>query len=188
MNLKQFVKMALTLPYKVIGRVKCEDGVYIGLGVKFVNRGRIEMHKDATIRPMSRIYAANKYTEIEFGEGTEIGECSTISAYNRILLGKYVLTGPHVFISDHNHEYSNPNIPICKQGIRWESSDEVIIEDGTWIGTNVVIVGNVHIGKNCVIGANSVVTKDVPDYSMALGIPAKVVKKYDFEMKKWIKV
>lgn len=62
------------------------------------------------------------------------------------------------------------------------------IGDGTWIGTNVVIVGNVHIGKNCVIGANSVVSTNIPDYSVAVGSPAKVVKRYNFENKQWEKV
>ena len=63
-----------------------------------------------------------------------------------------------------------------------------MIGDGTWIGTNVVRVGNIQIGKHCVIGANSVVTKDIPDYSVAAGIPAKVIKRYDFEEEEWVRV
>ncbi len=62
------------------------------------------------------------------------------------------------------------------------------IGDGTWIGTNAVIVGNVRIGKNCVIGANSVVTKDIPDYCVAVGIPCKVIKRYSLETQNWVKV
>ena len=65
---------------------------------------------------------------------------------------------------------------------------KVIIGEGSWLGTNVVVVGKVSIGKHCVIGANSVVTKDIPDYSVAAGIPAKVIKKYDFEKKEWVRV
>lgn len=56
-----------------------------------------------------------------------------------------------------------------------DGSQNLMIDDGTWLGTNVVIVGNVHVGKHCVIGANSVVAKDIPDYSVAAGIPAKVI-------------
>lgn len=63
--------------------------------------------------------------------------------------------------------------------------DSVIISDGTWIGTNAVIVGNVKIGKNCVIGANSVVTKDIPDYCIAAGIPARIIKRYNIETHSW---
>lgn len=98
------------------------------------------------------------------------------------------MTGPHVFISDHNHEYKDPAIPILKQGVRCLSSDSVYIGDGTWIGTNVVIVGNVKIGKHCVIGANSVVTKDIPDYCIVAGVPCKIIKRYDFDVNKWVRI
>ena len=59
------------------------------------------------------------------------------------------------------------------------------IGDDSWIGINSVIVGNVRIGKHCVIGANSVVNKNIPDYSIAVGSPAKVIKRYNFEKKEW---
>lgn len=55
-------------------------------------------------------------------------------------------------------------------------------------GHEVAVVGNVKVGKHCVIGANSVVTKDIPDYSVAAGIPCKVIKRYDFEKEEWVKV
>lgn len=144
------------------------------------------MNDYVCIRPFCRLYARNGL--IEIGRNTEIGEMSTISAERRIIIGKGVLTGPHVFIADHNHKYENPKIPICEQGVHLGQTDCVEVEDGTWIGTNVVIVGNVHIGKNCVIGANSVVTKDIPDYSVAAGIPCIVLKQYNFETKKWERV
>lgn len=140
------------------------------------------------IRPSSHIYTSNANSLIEIGEGTEIGNHSTISAHNKIIFENDVLTGPHVFISDHNHEYANPIVAICKQGVRCSSNDKVVIGEGSWIGTNAVIVGNVSIGKHCVIGANSVVTKDIPDNSVAAGIPCKVIKQYNFNLRKWIRV
>ena len=63
----------------------------------------------------------------------------------------------------------------------------MIIGDNVWVGDNVTILPNVHIGNGCVVGSNSVVTKDIPDNCIAVGIPAKVIKKYDFEKKKWVK-
>lgn len=93
-----------------------------------------------------------------------------------------------MFISGHNHEYRNIKIPIYEQGITYAENGKVIIGEGFWLGTNVVVVGNVHIGKHCVIGANSVVTKDIPDYSVAAGIPAKVIKRYDFGKSEWVRV
>ena len=81
-----------------------------------------------------------------------------------------------MYITDCDHEYRNVDIPIIDQGIV-QKGQKVSIGDGSYIGINAVIVGNVKIGKPCAIGANSVVTKDVPDYCVAVGSPAKVIKK-----------
>lgn len=81
-----------------------------------------------------------------------------------------------MYITDCDHEYRNVVVPVIDQGIV-QKGQKVSIGDGSYIGINAVIVGNVEIGKHCVIGANSVVTKDVPDYSVAVGSPAKVIKK-----------
>lgn len=182
------IKFLITLMKVKSNHINSGGGNYVGINVKFVNRGTIVLGKNVIIRPSSRIYAANSQSHVSFGEGSEIGEHSTISSYNRIIFGQNVLTGPHVFVADHNHAYANPSLPISKQGVKCKPTDKVVIGDGSWIGTNVVIVGNVHIGKNCVIGANSVVTKDIPDYSVAAGIPAKVIKRYDFEKELWVRV
>ncbi len=129
---------------------------------------------------------------IKIGEKTEVSMNSRIASMGFVKIGDHVLMGPHVFIADYNHEYHDPTIPIMYQGNSFtpklDGSPNLVIDDGTWIGTNAVIVGNVRIGKHCVIGANSVVTKDIPDYSVAAGIPAKVIKRYDFEKKEWVRV
>ena len=83
------------------------------------------------------------------------------------------------------HQYDNPNVPIILQPIKQISP--VRIGEGSWLGENVCVIG-ANIGKHCVIGANSVVTHDIPDYSIAVGVPAKVIKKYNFETKVWEKV
>ncbi len=64
----------------------------------------------------------------------------------------------------------------------------IIIGDGTWIGTNAVIVGNVKVGKNCVVGANSVVLDDIPDYCVVAGVPVKIIKMYNSKRGEWIRV
>ena len=118
-------------------------------------------------------------------QGTNIGRRCTISAANRISIGKFVLIAPNVFIADTQHEYQKLEIPIMHQGITTHS-DRVTIGDETWIGINVVIMGNVSVGKHCVVGANSVVIRDVPDYCVAVGNPAKVVKAFDKKTGHWI--
>ena len=90
-------------------------------------------------------------------------------------MGEKVLLSPNVYITDCDHEYRDLEVPVIDQGIV-QRGQTVSIGDGSYIGINAVIVGNVKIGEHCVIGANSVVTKDVPDYCVAVGSPARVIK------------
>ena len=122
--------------------------------------------------------------ELIIGEGTCIGNFNHIYATKSIVIGKNVLTADKVYISDNLHGYEDITMPIIHQPIKQIAT--VIIGDGTWLGENVCVIG-AKIGKNCVIGANSVVTKDLPDYCVAVGTPAKIIKRYCFEKNKWIK-
>lgn len=185
---QKLIKTAISVVKAKMNNVENGGGNYIGFDVKFVNRGKISLGSNVIIRPSSCIYANGYKSVVSFGSGTEIGNHSTISSVNEVIIENDVLTGPHVFISDHNHEYGNPLKPISKQGVMVKDGSKVVIGEGTWLGTNVVVVGNVKVGKHCVIGANSVVTKDIPDYSVAAGIPCKVIKRYDFEKGEWVKV
>lgn len=121
---------------------------------------------------------------IAIDEGTNIGRRCTISAANRIIIGKNVLIAPNVLITDHYHEYRHIGIPIMYQGITTHE-DQVMIGDESWIGTNSVVMGNVTVGRHCVIGANSVVNKDIPDFSVAVGNPAKIVKIWNTKTGCW---
>lgn len=120
-------------------------------------------------------------------EGSNIGRRCTISAANKIHIGKNVLFTPNVFVADTHHEYRKLGIPIMHQGITTHS-DQIYIGDESWIGINAVIMGNVTIGRHCVVGANSVVTKDIPDNCVAAGNPARVVKMYDIRTNNWIRI
>lgn len=182
------IKSLITFWKAKSNRLKIGGGNYINMNVKFVNRGTIILGNDVTVRPSTCVYANNGRSIVSFGNHTEIGNHSTISSHVEVVLEDGVLTGPHVFISDHNHEYRNPDIPVYKQGVMSAGGSKVVIGEGSWLGTNVVVVGNVRVGKHCVIGANSVVTKDIPDYSVAAGIPCKVIKQYDFGKNEWVKV
>lgn len=119
------------------------------------------------------------------GDGTIIGHFCHIVANHNVYIGQDVLMADRVFISDCKHKYEDVDIPVIKQEI--QNLNKVYIGDGSHIGENVCIQG-ASIGKHCIIGANSVVTKDIPDYSVAAGCPAVVKKSYDFTQKKWIKV
>ena len=136
------------------------------------------------------VLVIQKTGKVEIGENTDIGQSSRIGCQGFIKISKEVLTGPNVFIADYNHEYRDVTRSIMYQGNHFVEKDgpNVEVGDETWIGMNVVIVDNVKIGKHCVIGANSVVTKDIPDFTVAVGSPCRVLKKYNFSTCKWEKV
>jgi len=127
-------------------------------------------------------HTGDKNCLLEIGDGTVIGNFNHIYATKQIIIGKNVLTADKVYISDNQHEYEDILQPILKQKIK--QLNTVIIGDGTWLGENVCVIG-AKIGKNCVIGANSVVTRDIPKYSVAVGSPAKIIKRYCQDDKIW---
>lgn len=118
-------------------------------------------------------------------EGACIGRFVHIVAVKSLIIEKNVLIADKVYISDNIHEYQNIGLPIMQQPIAFKG--EVSIGENSWVGENVSIIG-ASIGKHCVIGANSVVTSDIPDYCIAVGSPAKVIKRYDSELNSWRKV
>lgn len=130
-------------------------------------------------------HTGSEKCELIIGNGTSIGNFNHIYATRSIIIGKNVLTADKVYISDNLHNYENISLPIIKQPIKQIAT--VVIGDGCWLGENVCVIG-ASIGRNSVIGANSVVTKDIPDYCIAVGSPAKVIKRYCFETKEWIKI
>lgn len=100
-------------------------------------------------------------------------------------IGNNVQIAQNVTISGMDHNYEDIARTIVEQGV---TASIIIISDDVWIGANSVITKGVRIGKHSVIAASSVVTKDVPEYSVVGGIPAKVLKHYDFHKKEWVKL
>lgn len=130
--------------------------------------------------------------KLVFGSNVQLNDYVHIVAMDSVKIGDNVLMASHIFISDNSHgsykgdeNDTNPNIPPIQ---REYVTAPVSIGDNTWIGEGVVIMPGVAIGRGCVIGAHSIVNKSIPDYTVAVGSPAKVVKKFDFETNKWQKV
>jgi serine acetyltransferase len=122
-------------------------------------------------------------TELEIGDGCVFGYNNHITSVKSVKIGNNVLTANNVYISDNIHGYEDINTPIINQPILFKR--QVVIGCGTWLGENAVVIG-AKIGKNCVIGANAVVTKDIPDYSVAVGVPAVVIKQFDKNSGIWV--
>ena len=179
---------------------------------KISNNQEINIHPSASIYGLSHIkfgscFRAGKHLWLEavlmdgenqfdpkiiIGDNVIMNENVHIAATNYISIGNDVLMASRIFITDHNHgsyrgEYhSEPNVPPRNRQV--SSNGRVIIEDNVWIGEMVSVMPGVVIGYGSVIGGNSIVTENIPPYSIAVGNPAKVIKKFDYSLRKWVPV
>lgn len=162
-------------------RAPQKKGIYLGKNLNVVGGKNIKVEPYVCIRPGCDLWASGK---IKIGLGTEIGKNCRISIKNELIIGRDVLFSPNVYITDCDHEYRDINRPVMKQGVVAQNNT-IEIGDGSFIGINSVLVGNIRIGKHCIIGANAVVTTDIEDYCVATGVPARVIKTYNRENCKW---
>jgi acetyltransferase-like isoleucine patch superfamily enzyme len=128
---------------------------------------------------------SEKGVKLSIGSHAGIGMGATIMAARQVVIGEYVVLARNVYISDHAHAFKDVTIPISRQGI--DNIKPVSIGRHTWLGQNAVVLPGVSIGEHCVIGANSVVNRSVPDFSVAVGAPARVVKTYNKSTGQWEK-
>lgn len=132
-----------------------------------------------------------KSPKLIIGNDVSFSDFNHIGATNLVKIGNHVLFGSKCYVTDHNHGIyqgnQQSNIDIAPESRKLTENGIVIIEDNVWLGDNVVVLPNVTIGYGSIIGANSVVSKDIPAYSIAVGSPAKVIKKYNPDCHKWIK-
>ncbi len=121
---------------------------------------------------------------VHIGDRCLIGKGSGIVGHFGIYIGDDVWTGHHVYITDQNHGYEDITRPISQQS---QPERAVTIGDGSWLGYGTVVLPGSTIGKHVTIGANSVVAGDIPDYSVAVGSPARVIRRY-IEGEGWVRV
>lgn len=112
---------------------------------------------------------------VSIGDRCAIGRGSTILGRARIEIGDDVMTGPHVYITDHNHTYDELDVPIGKQ---WFDHEPVSIGAGSWLGAGVIVLAGARIGRHVTVAGGAVVRGEIPDNSVVAGVPAKVVRQY----------
>ncbi len=149
----------LELPLRVTGEEKISIGsdVFIGAGswLQVLDRAKGDL-------------------VIQIGDGTSIVGACVVSAASSVRIGRAVLIARNVYIADHMHAFEDTKRPVMHQGIGRVGPVE--IGDGAWLGENVVVGPGVRIGSGAVVGANAVVLDDVPDFAVAAGVPAKVIR------------
>ena len=171
-------------------------GISLDISSKIIGKQYIQFGKGVSAGKYLWIEAISGYQNKKFipqiviKDNVSISDFCHIGAVNYIEIGNNVLFGSKVYVTDHNHGiYSEHNfgqsdpeeIPIC----RALTGHKVIIEDNVWLGDNVVVLPGVTIGRGCIIGAGAVVTKSVPAYSIAVGVPARVVKMWNVMHGRW---
>lgn len=156
------------------------QGSLLAPGVKLLTPMHVSIGKSSSI--MSHCIIETCPTDehvpsLEIGNKVSIGEYSHITCANKVVIGNGVLTGRFVLITDNSHGNSTKDVAdIAPLAREIHSNGPVFIGDNVWIGDKATILPNVTIGKGSIIAANAVVTKDVPEYSVVAGVPARIIK------------
>lgn len=166
------------------------ENSYIRMPSKISGGNFIKIGKSSVIGHNSWIATFDKYFEqnfspnIEIGDNVSIGNFACLTAIDSIKIHDGCLFSEHVYVTDHFHgsDPSSGKRPLLQPLF---SKGPVEIGENTFIGYRVTVLSGVKIGKNCVIGAHSVVNKTIPDNCMVVGSPAKIIKRFNFENKEW---
>jgi len=166
------------------------DRATIWWNVRLSNPSRIRIGRGVTVRSGSWLYAVVSDQQghtfnpiIEIGDGVYLGHRLHLTAVNRVTIEEKAMIADTVYISDNVHEYRDVNLPIQEQAVI--SRGPLTIGAGSFIGEGARIVGSVRVGRNSVVGANAVVTKSIPDYVVAVGVPARIIRVYDHKSGSW---
>lgn len=153
---------------------KCGRNLRVDSGVTILGFENISLGDNISIMKNSYIYAHDG-GELTIGDNFTLNSNSQLGAsFGKIIIGSDCAIAPNCILRASNHRFDNPDIPFRKQG---HTYGEIILEDDIWIASNCVITPDTVIGKSSIIGAGSVVTKDIEPYSIVGGVPAKLIRK-----------
>jgi acetyltransferase-like isoleucine patch superfamily enzyme len=151
---------------KILAPLRLKNVHWISIG------NNVLIHKFGWLQT---VHELQEEPRLRIDDGVILGNFNHVTCANHVHIGEKVLTADRVFISDHGHAFDDVTRPIMDQGI--VSRGPVHIGEGSWLGENAVVL-SCKIGKHSVIGANSVVIHDVPDYAVAVGSPARVIRRF----------
>ena len=142
-----------------------------------LREGRLEIGENVLFEPHVWLTAPGQ-ARITIGAGVFLNIGVMVAAQELVEIGDHCMFANGCFVSDANHRFSDPELPVPWQGFTTKGPTR--IGDNVWCGVNVVIGSGVTVGERCVIGANSVVTGDLPPFSLAAGAPAKVLRRIEY--------
>lgn len=163
---------------------KYELPSYIGKPIYIGNFKRIFIGKKVRIFPNARIEVVDTKSSIVFEENISIGQNFHITSGSDLIIGRNTTIAENVMITNVDHEYQEIDTHILKQPYTIKDTQ---IGENCFIGYGVVIQAGTILGKQCIVGANAVVRGTFQDYSVIVGVPARVIKRYDLEQKRWRK-
>jgi acetyltransferase-like isoleucine patch superfamily enzyme len=142
-----------------------------------IREGRLEVGPEVLFEPGVCITAPGG-ARVRIGAGSFLNQGVMVASEQLVEIGEHCMLANGCFVSDANHRFDDREKPITWQG--FESKGPTRIGDNCWLGANVVVTSGVSIGERCVIGANSVVTHDVEPFSIAAGLPARVLRRVEY--------
>ncbi len=142
-----------------------------------LREGRLQVGSGTLLEPHVWITAPG-HARVRIGAGTFLNLAVMVAAQELVEIGDHCMLANGCFVSDASHRYDDPHRPITWQG--FESKGPTRIGNNCWLGANVVVTSGVTIGERCVIGANSVVTSDIEPFSLAAGLPARVIRRIEY--------
>jgi acetyltransferase-like isoleucine patch superfamily enzyme len=145
--------------------------------IEAFDQGRLEVGENTLLEPGVWLTAPDD-ARIRIGEGCFLNLGVMVAAMDLVEIGDHCMFANGCFITDGSHRFDDPERPVPWQG--FDSKGPTRVADNVWCGVNVVITSGVTIGERCVIGANSVVTNDIPPFSIAAGVPAKVLRAVEY--------
>ena len=145
-----------------------------------LREGRLDVGAHVLLEPGVWLTAPDD-ARIQIGAGTFLNLGVMIASMNLVEIGSHCMLANGCLVTDASHRFDDPVMPVPWQGFTTKGTTHV--GDNVWCGTNVVITGGVRVGERSVIGANSVVTSDIPPFTVAAGVPARVLRPIDYEMR-----